>query len=189
MPSWSFGIGIPIAFGLGVMASLGYEWLKSSASKILLRDIKIKPVNWSKNINDEFFFAVELRVGSGSWLTKLFGNRASVEICPIVRFQGDDGTDVHALAYRVDPKVININEIRQSFEIIKDSTVMLAIVKRVQFALYQFGGYGSQMPLSRTYNATIIIRDRNFEVISEHTIGNYIRDGIVVVDETNNYEV
>lgn len=167
-----------------------YDSLKDKAGKSLLKHIGIKPITWSKRANGEIFYSVELIVKEGNWLCKIFPD-ASAEICPLVRFEGEDGTKVHALAFKIDPQVVSISEMKASFKITRNSTIMLAIVKRTlsDLELYQFGGFASEMPLNKTYDAIVIIRDRYYKTVSEHRIKDYIREGNVVVDERNNYEL
>ena len=178
-------------FFSAILAGIMGIKLETSAAKSLLKDIKVKPLNMCKSVNGEAYWVVELKIGKGNLLAKLFGDKATIEICPLVRFEGPDGTNIRALVFEADPQVINKDKMRSTFQITRNSMVTLAVVKRSSedLMLYQFGGFAAEMPLDKTYDATIIIRDKRFNFISEHRIKDYIRDGNVVVDKENDYEV
>lgn len=166
-----------------------YNDFEGKAGRSLLRSIKIKPkglIGYDKGIG---IYTVEVIIGKGNWLCRFFKD-ASMAISPIVRFEGEDGARrVEGLTYRVDPRVLSLKEMQSTFKIMANSKVMLALIYWKDFNLYQFEGFGSESSLNATYDATIIIRDKDFNETSEHRIKNYIRNGIVVIDKENDHEV
>lgn len=94
-------------------------------------------------------------------------------------------------AFKVHRDVINRHDLRNTYNITCNSTVTLAVVRRSgqDNRLHQFDGFGADMPLDKTYDATIIVQDKAEEPVSKHTIKNYIRNGNVVIDKENNIEV
>jgi len=189
--SWAaFFIGFFSGMLVEFLGKIMYDFIKNYAGTALLRCIKIKALDEYKRVGNEGFWIVKLIIGKGNCFTNVIRDKATVEIRPFVKFEGS-GLKSRALAFKVDPIVVDISEKTSAFNIIRNSEVTLAVAKRSfeDMNLYQFGGNFSEIPLDKTYSMTIVIRDKRNRIISEHTIKDYIRDGNVVVDEANNYEL
>ena len=186
----SFVVGFFSGILVGIVGNLFYDCLKSYAGRRLLGGLAVRPMDAPRRADNEGFWLVELLVGRGDWLTKMFGERATVEIHTLVRFDGN-GTSVRGSAFKVHSGVINKYDMHDTFEITQNSRVALAVVRRSSEdnKLYHFGGFAADTPLDKTYDATIVIQDKKERTLSEHTIKSYIRDGNVVIDEENAYEV
>ncbi len=70
-----------------IMVAILFIKLRPRAARTLLKQISVKPIEAPRRADGDGFWLVELKVGKGNWLTKVYGEKATTRICTFVKFR------------------------------------------------------------------------------------------------------